>query len=337
MRTILLVFLLLASQGLPRFDTYEWDFGQIREADGAVSHTFVLLNDTSSPVTVARAIPGCSCIVASFPREAVQPGQVCEVEVFYSPSGASGVTYRDIEIVAEGGRSLGTLNVRADVVPADRSIQERYLYTVADMMYVSRKDIPFGYMGHGKTLSKVIYLANAAKETMELEATSSASPYFSVTCPAAVGPGKEVPVLLTWTMPSDPGFFATCRDTVRFSIDGRPASTPVAVSAICTEVSAPSPDAPQLRTFPSQAQLKKGMLSRTWSGEVTLENAGRADLEILAVEAPENVSVDLKPGKLPAGKKVKVTAESPGEAEFRVNLFTNDPLRPYKELIFKPQ
>lgn len=337
MKALLIAFLLLAGQGGPRFDTYEWDFGRINEADGAVSHTFVLMNDSPSPVRISRAIPGCTCIMASFPQEEIAPGQLCEVEVFYSPSGANGVTYRNIEIMAAGGASLGTLNVKADVVPADRSIQERYLYTVADLMYVSKKNIPFGYLGHGKTLSKVIYLANAAKETVELEASASGSPYFSVSCPAAVGPGKEVPVLLTWAMPSDPSFIATCRDTVRFSIDGRRSVIPVAVSAICTDVAEPSPSAPLLQTYPSQAQLKKGLLSRSWSGEISIENAGKSDLEILAVEAPVNVSVDLEAGaRLAPGKRIKVSASVREAAGFRINLFTNDPVHPYKELIYKP-
>lgn len=337
MRALLLAFLLLAGQGGPRFDAYEWDFGRINEADGAVSHTFVLMNDSTSPVTISRAIPGCTCIMASFPQEEIAPGQLCEVEVFYSPSGANGVTYRNIEIMAAGGASLGTLNVKADVVPADRSIQERYLYTVADLMYISKKNIPFGYLGHGKTLSKVIYLANAAKETVELETSASGSPYFSVNCPAAVGPGKEVPVLLTWTMPSDPSFLATCRDTVRFSVDGRLSGTPVAVSAICMDVAQPSADAPRLQTYPSQAQLKKGLLSRSRSGDIFIENVGKSDLEILAVEAPAGVSVNLEAGTvLAAGKKAKVSASSRKAEEFRVNLFTNDPVHPYKELIYKP-
>ncbi|MBO4603621.1 MAG: DUF1573 domain-containing protein, partial [Salinivirgaceae bacterium] len=117
---------------VPVFDTYEWDFGTISEADGPVSHAFHLLNNSNRNVAISRAIPGCSCINADFLSTPVEPGKMTDVVVTYSPSGAVGDTYRTIEIVDTEGRSLGTLSTKANVVPADRSIQERYFYTLAD-------------------------------------------------------------------------------------------------------------------------------------------------------------------------------------------------------------
>ncbi len=322
-----------------RFDSNEWDFGRIKEIDGAVSHTFLIINDSSSPLMVSRAVPGCSCITAIIPKEVVAPGCSAELEVFYLPSGADGVTYRSIDILESGGSSLGTLNVRADVVPADRSIQERYPFTVSDMLYVSRKSIPFGYLGHGKTLSKVIYLANASAETMEVGTLATSSPFFDVSCPAFIGPGKELPVLLTWTMPSDRSFIATCRDTVWFCVNGKRSVNPVVVSAVCTDVAAKSPSAPGLQVFPSQAQLKKSLFTSDLSGRVSIGNVGRTVLEIMAVELPEGVSADIRGGtRLHPGETVTMNVKTKDKlnVEIRVNIFTNDPIHPYKEIIFKP-
>ncbi|MBR6081477.1 MAG: DUF1573 domain-containing protein, partial [Salinivirgaceae bacterium] len=119
---------------MPVFDTYEHDFGTISEADGPVSHVFHLLNNSDKSVAISRAVPGCSCINADFVSTPVEPGKMTDVVVTYSPSGAVGDTYRTIEIMAADGRSLGTLSTKANVVPADRSIQERYFYTLADML-----------------------------------------------------------------------------------------------------------------------------------------------------------------------------------------------------------
>lgn len=333
MKTLLLTLLLL---GAPSFDSYEWDFGTIKESDGAVSHTFVLMNDTTAPLRVARAVPSCSCIMARLPEETIAPGRIAEVEVYFSPAGAAGKVYRNVEIVGGDGHSLGVLNVSADVVPTDRSIQERYLYTVDDGLYVSRREVPFGYLGHGRTASKVIYLANVSDRTRLLEVPESDSPFLTVSCPAAIGPGSEVPVLLTYTMPDAEDYFATCSDTLRFVVDGHSAPRTVSLSVLCLDVPPSRPDAPLLRSVPSRAVMKRGVLSRVMSGTITLSNEGSSDLVIYHVEAPEGVKVNLSDGSvLRPGESVKVTASTSGASGAKVNLFTNDPLHPYKELIYQ--
>ncbi|MBR5076125.1 MAG: DUF1573 domain-containing protein, partial [Bacteroidales bacterium] len=81
-RTLLLAGLLTAAIGLSAqpaespavFDSREWDFGAIREADGVVRHSFLVFNAGDRPMRITRAVPGCSCISATLPRTAVAPG-----------------------------------------------------------------------------------------------------------------------------------------------------------------------------------------------------------------------------------------------------------------------
>ena len=90
---------------------------------------------------------------------------------------------------------------------------------------------------------------------------------------------------------------------------------------------------PVLRTYPSVAPLEKSWFSRTYSGTVLLENAGDAPLEIRKVIS--DAVLGLSDGTILApGEKIRVKASS-AQTQFRAELFTNDPKRPYKELIFK--
>ena len=88
-RALLIAGLLTAAQGLSAqtaespavFDSREWDFGAILEADGVVTHAFLVFNAGSRPLRLTRAVPGCSCISATLPRTAIAPGQSAAVEV----------------------------------------------------------------------------------------------------------------------------------------------------------------------------------------------------------------------------------------------------------------
>ena len=41
------------------FETYEWDFGDIEEADGPVSHTFRFVNISNNPIEIANIATSC--------------------------------------------------------------------------------------------------------------------------------------------------------------------------------------------------------------------------------------------------------------------------------------
>ena len=320
---------------VPVFDTYEHDFGTISEADGPVSHVFHLLNNSDKSVAISRAIPGCSCINADFVSTPVEPGKMTDVVVTYSPSGAVGDTYRTIEIMATDGRSLGTLSTKANVIPADRSIQERYFYTLADLLYANKTALPFGYVYQGKMAQKQVFIANASDKAMNLEVEATQSPELRAVAPYRLEAGRESAITITYTMPDDKSLFRTFNDTIWLIVNGQKARVPVTVSAICMAKIDESGSVPEMTTYPSVGQMAAGWLSSRLSGTIELTNNGKADLVIYAIEKPDGVAVNIGNGTVvKPGRKIDVKAETEQGGKFSVNLFTNDPKRPFKELIF---
>ena len=323
------------SASMPVFDTYEWDFGIISEADGPVSHAFHLLNNSNRNVAISRAIPGCSCINADFLSTPVEPGKMTDVVVTYSPSGAVGPTFRTIEIVDTEGRSLGTLSTKADVVPADRSIQDRYFYTLSDMLYANKTAMAFGYVYQGKMAQKQVYIANASDKAMDLDVQTTQTPELRAVAPYRLEAGRESAITITYTMPDDKTLFRTFNDTIWLIVNGQRARTPITISAIAMAKPSESTEKPDMQTYPSVGKLESGWLSGTLSGTIELTNNGKADLVIYKVESPASVTVSIADGTVvKAGRKIAVKAEAKTGGKYSVRLFTNDPQRPYKELIF---
>ena len=97
------------------FDRYEWDFGAINASKGTVCHTFTLQNTSKQPVQIGKSIPSCECIKAFYTTEQIQPGEVVKVMVAMSPSGASGKTFRSVELLDNKGQTalLMTTNIHS--------------------------------------------------------------------------------------------------------------------------------------------------------------------------------------------------------------------------------
>lgn len=246
---VLLLFCLVSWQmrAQSSFDATNWNFGKISEADGVVSHTFLFRNNTADPLRITGSVPSCNCIMAQLPDGPVAPGKLADIVVFFAPSGSVGPTHRTIEILGPKGVSLGSLSTDADVIPADRSIEERYPIVLSPCLYANMNTIPFGYMSPGEKSSKVIYLANSSDEWMYLETGQTGSGLLTVLCPEAIGPGKEVAVMLTYTMPSDKNFISR-HDTLSVAVEGSKIKGQITTSAICLTKGKEGPSAMAVRS-----------------------------------------------------------------------------------------
>ncbi len=129
MMLALLAMAMQAQQKSPvRFDTYEWDFGRIEAADGALCHRFTLENHSREAVVIGQAIASCECIKAFYPTTAIQPGGKAEVMVSFSPIAQRGKTYRSVELLDGAGKTLGALSVKAIVSDSQQAFAPDHAY-----------------------------------------------------------------------------------------------------------------------------------------------------------------------------------------------------------------
>ena len=117
------------------FDTYEWDFGAIDAAKGAVCHTFTFKNVSKAPVRIAKTNASCDRITALYPSNAIKPGEEAKVLLAFSPKKASGKTYRSVELIDAEGNTLGALSAKAVVGEANSVVAQqdsKYKYPFQD-------------------------------------------------------------------------------------------------------------------------------------------------------------------------------------------------------------
>ena len=118
------------------FDAYEWDFGTINAAAGAVCHTFTFKNKSKADVKVAKVNPSCECITAIVPESVVAPGATAQVLVVFTPAKSLGKSFRSVELLDANGKTLGALSVKAMVNEGGAVTQ--YPYQNTQLSYAER-------------------------------------------------------------------------------------------------------------------------------------------------------------------------------------------------------
>lgn len=310
------------------FDTSGWDFGVVKEAGGTVGHSFVIANSSKHPLKISSVSASCTCVSARWPQEAIPAGKTAELSVSFNPSGYSGLVSRHLTIWGEGGESLGALEIKAEVVPAG-SVGERAVLCAS--LATSVKQVRFGYIPRGTSATRICTLRNVSGRPIALSSTilRSSSGRLSIVCPPSLEAGETAELLFVYTMPSGPEALAVLSDSVVVRADKCSEVLGIGIEGICIEPLNKGKKVPSMWTSPSEVLLKRG------AGSFVIGNRGSGNLRILSVQKPAGVAADLVPCVKKSGETLKVKVESSDLKSFSIYIFTDDPLRPCREIRFK--
>ena len=92
-----------------------YDFGEIKESDGAATHSFVLLNNGEMPLVISRVIASCGCTQPEWTKEPIAPGKTSELKVVYDTQGRPGPFTKTISVYSNGRTGNYVLTIKGDV------------------------------------------------------------------------------------------------------------------------------------------------------------------------------------------------------------------------------
>lgn len=323
-----------------QFDAADHDFGQINEADGIVSHTFAFTNISSEPVTIDYVSTSCGCTTTMYPTEPIIPGQMYEFMVNFNPARTEGKVYRDIEVFIKGRNDCMRMELEATVNPAPVGIKQMYPHLIAGSLRTAFTNIAFGYVGQHHTAQKGAVIVNDSDRPVSLKAVCNTDrDILEIDCPLLIEPGKAESIVFTFNLPQKE-IYGTHMDSVWIWTDGKRGDVPFVVSAILTDdFTQAAASQPKLDVNPSYYDFGQQKSGRTLRQKFDVGNNGDGNLIIRAVECSEGVVSDLKAGTVISPGTVtamNVSYTVKGVAGVRtsasVNLITNDPVRPRREI-----
>lgn len=91
------------------------DFGDIKEADGEVSHMFIVKNEGNQPLVITRVIASCGCTSPAWTKEPIPAGQTGEVKVTFNPKGRPGPFTKTISVYSNGKKGSLVVTIKGNV------------------------------------------------------------------------------------------------------------------------------------------------------------------------------------------------------------------------------
>ncbi len=150
--------------------------------------------------------------------------------------------------------------------------------------------------------------------------------------PRSLKAGEEASVAVKCSVPVDYGKYTSYDNVLVFIVDGKPLKKTIKTNSVVMNEIPETGTVPSLRSYPSVGKMEYKFFRKLYSGEIEVGNSGRAPLRILGVKT--DAETNIKAGTvIKPGEKIMVEAVS-SVPEARIEIFTDDPVRPYKELIY---
>ena len=322
------------------FETYEWDFGQINEADGVVQHTFRFTNISNNPIQIDNVATSCGCTTVLYSTQPVAGGEYGELTVAFDPSRTEGRVLREVEIFTKDRRNYASLMITADVNPIPMGLEQIYPHLLAGTVKTNAKRCNFGYVTQGESVTRVVRVANVGDKTAKLSVVTTGNRYgMSVECPESIAPQDVVSIHITYDIGKGKNHFGMARDTIWVVADGVQSQEPIVVNALRVEKFKESDNKPVMRIEPAYVDFGEKAPGKIYKKTIVIGNTGNADLIFRNVEAMEGTAISIETGQvIKPGKELKVTvaitnSNVPHMSTLgSINLTTNDPTRPFREL-----
>jgi hypothetical protein len=352
MRSVAVIVGILVSIGLAgaqqarpvKFTEDTFDFGNVIEEDGPVTHEFILMNNSTKPVTVLAVKPSCGCTTPEWTRTPIMPGKTGTVKAQFDPKGRPGYFNKSLTVTTD-------FDAQPMVVYIKGQVGARNLVNSSEYQAVSGnwklRSLSFNL---GKVYRKNEFVmrnidfVNAGTEPISFLDKADAPPWINVNVqPKTVNPGQRGEIKL--------GYNGKLKNLYGFQSDKIVIHTsdalyPEKEFTIYVTLEDYFPllrpeeiaQAPQLRIHEMTLEMGNIREGQTATREVSITNTGKSVLEIRAVQGncPCVVASAAK-GKLQPGEsstlKVELTPQDrKGTQTKSVVVYSNDPQNPVQRI-----
>ncbi len=324
------------------FDSYEWDFGRLREEDGEVSHEFTFTNTGREAVMVERVVPDCGCTAADYSRVPIPPHGKGTVVVTFDPAKIAGRFSKRVAVYSGGGSNRNMITVSGYVVGRQRPIEEEYPVVVVGNLRMEALYAAFGYVENGQSKSQTIGIANGGEAPVRIAISpANALTLVKVAAPELLQPGEKALVTLSYDLTVGEPVYGLLSERLIVSADGEQADLPFTVNAIAVDdFSGMTPEnAPRCEVSPVTSKFGEVEPGSELETEIEISNTGHGVLIVRSVNERGGTRCGLEAGTaIKPGQTVKVPVtfavpeRAMGSVSGGIYFVVNDPVRPFREV-----
>jgi len=320
--------------------TYE--FGNVPEEAGSVTHTFDFVNSIDRPVKILSVKTSCGCTTPGWSKEVITPGKKGYVTVKFDPKARPGFFNKTLTITTDFDTEPISLNIKGTVVLKgdDTAFREtngnwHLVSSALNMGKVWTKD---------EFLWKEFEVLNAGESSITAQAAIVSPAHIKVSMiPTLLKPGEKGTIRIGYNgkLKSSYGFQSDNIEILTDDVVNPRKSFSVYATLeefFPVQTVEEKAKAPRLLIHQPTIDMGKTNGSTTVEKYIALMNNGKKELSIRSVQPNcECLKAELKSNTIQPGKSQVLTirfdaSERKGTQQKFITLYTNDPVNPVQRI-----
>ncbi len=172
------------------FEETSFDFGEIQESDGPVSHRFTFTNKGTTPLVLHNVQASCGCTTPSWPHTPIQPNGTSQIDVTFNPANRPGSFSKTITVTSNADNAQVTLRISGKVLEKPRTMEDIYPTKFGEMRLVDSY-MPMTKVIPGETKIAELKVINPSDKPITPEFINVPS-HIQIACiPSTLAPGQE--------------------------------------------------------------------------------------------------------------------------------------------------
>lgn len=321
------------------FDNTTWDVGHVSENMGKLTHNFCFVNNHSQSVTIERIVSTCGCVVASYTKKRILPGEKGFIKITFDPRGRMNYFSKSIRVICGKGISTNYLHVTGFVDPIP-DLEKDFPYSLTDGVAIEQLVLSFQNVQQNmisKEIKTKIY--NHSNQRVLLSyIIENESGCLQVDMPKKIEAKDVATIRTVATIPRN--YYGSFNDRIVLLVNGKRTEALEAYGTGVDDMRGVSLlNGPKLKLSSHTFELGTLKSSVRITRAVHIINTGKSPLIVRKLECGEDVVADvhkemvLRPGETREIVFV-VTPRKASRLKADVKLISNDPGSPVRMIRF---
>ncbi|MCU0357114.1 MAG: DUF1573 domain-containing protein [Cyclobacteriaceae bacterium] len=342
---LLLVGVLLAQTVKTlKFREEVYDFGNVIEEDGPVSHEFVFTNAGSKPAQIITVKPSCGCTTPGWSKEPVMPGNKGTIKAQFDPKGRPGFFSKSLTVTVEGESQPMMLQIKGTVISRDKFSSAEFQAASGNWRMRSLSFNLGKVYRKDEFMTREYEVVNAGTKPVMYLTKSDVPSHIRVSMdPVTIPAGGKSMLRISYNgKMKDQYGFQSDKIVLYTDDESQPQKTFTVYATLEDYFEELKPEelarAPMLRTAAQSIDFGSMRQNQQATRELTITNSGRSTLEIRSVignctcvEATIS-KTELKPGESASMTVIFNPQDRKGTQNKSVTIYSNDPRNPVQRV-----
>lgn len=325
------------------FRTRSFDFGDVSEKGGSVSHEFQFTNLSGRPFRILSVQPSCGCTTPAWTKEIVQPGKVGFITATFDPTGRPGYFNKTLTLTTDLDTNPIVLAIKGNVVTSRETNDASEWVTGSGSWRLRSAAFNLGKQYINKEPITVYFpVLNSSSESIQVKKTKHAA-YFLVEAPAELKPNQSGKIGIR-LLAKQKGQYGFLNESIEFETSDP--EQPIKIFSVYATVEEFFPtltaeavaQAPALNLEKESIDMGSVKSGNEYAVEVVLKNIGKKELLVRSLQSNcACLTWATSSQRISAGGelKLKITLTVPdrtGPLQKALTIYSNDPQKPVQRI-----